>query len=229
LEGAGLLNKQNAAELGAALRTIKTHRGRVMHKLGVNSVAELVRLAQKVGIAPRLRRPGLISRGAVRHWWHTAAAVSEIRHNNDPCRKTGPELHQGAIAGSEKSCQDAHTKTNFHRVALSLALTGFAAMALTAEADKPAGMVWIPGGAFLMGSELPGSSVNEKPVLKVSVDGFWLDEHDVTNAEFHRKLSSQRPPRHAAGYRHGPHRISLRHVCGPAAAANCEDNQNQLA
>ena len=49
---AGLLNKQIAAELGAALRTIKTHRGRVMHKLGVQSVAELVRLAQKVGIAP---------------------------------------------------------------------------------------------------------------------------------------------------------------------------------
>jgi FixJ family two-component response regulator len=49
---AGLLNKQIAAELGAALRTIKTHRGRVMHKLDVQSVAELVRLAQKVGIAP---------------------------------------------------------------------------------------------------------------------------------------------------------------------------------
>lgn len=49
---AGLLNKQIAAELGAALRTIKTHRGRVMHKLRVDSVAELVRLAQKVGITP---------------------------------------------------------------------------------------------------------------------------------------------------------------------------------
>lgn len=49
---AGLLNKQIAGELGAALRTIKTHRGRVMHKLGVESVADLVRLAQKVGISP---------------------------------------------------------------------------------------------------------------------------------------------------------------------------------
>jgi FixJ family two-component response regulator len=47
---AGLLNKQIAVELGAALRTIKTHRGRVMHKLGVESVAALVRLAQEVGI-----------------------------------------------------------------------------------------------------------------------------------------------------------------------------------
>jgi FixJ family two-component response regulator len=54
---AGLLNKQIAAELGAALRTIKTHRGRVMHKLGVQSVADLVRLAQKAEISPDLPGP----------------------------------------------------------------------------------------------------------------------------------------------------------------------------
>jgi FixJ family two-component response regulator len=49
---AGSLNKQIAAELGAALRTTKTHRGRVMHKLGVESVADLVRLAEKAGVDP---------------------------------------------------------------------------------------------------------------------------------------------------------------------------------
>ena len=53
----GLLNKQIAFELGAALRTIKTHRGRVMHKLGVQSVADLVRLAQKVGVSPDMPGP----------------------------------------------------------------------------------------------------------------------------------------------------------------------------
>ena len=37
---------------GVALRTIKTHRARVMQKMGVISVAELVRLAQKAGVAP---------------------------------------------------------------------------------------------------------------------------------------------------------------------------------
>ena len=47
-------------------------------------------------------------------------------------------------------------------------------------------MVWIPGGEFSMGSELPGSRMNEKPVVKASVDGFWLDKHDVTNAEFRK-------------------------------------------
>jgi FixJ family two-component response regulator len=53
----GSLNKQIASELGAALRTIKTHRGRVMHKLGVQSVADLVRLAQKVGVSPDVTGP----------------------------------------------------------------------------------------------------------------------------------------------------------------------------
>jgi FixJ family two-component response regulator len=48
----GLLNKEIAAELGIALRTTKTHRARVMQKMGVVSVAELVRRAQKAAIAP---------------------------------------------------------------------------------------------------------------------------------------------------------------------------------
>ena len=49
---AGLLNKEIAAELGITLRTTKVHRSRVMQKMDVISVAELVRLAQKAGITP---------------------------------------------------------------------------------------------------------------------------------------------------------------------------------
>jgi FixJ family two-component response regulator len=45
---AGMLNKQIAGELGTAEKTVKVHRGRVMQKLGVTSVAELVRLVQRV-------------------------------------------------------------------------------------------------------------------------------------------------------------------------------------
>ncbi|GAA5129068.1 hypothetical protein GCM10023212_36490 [Luteolibacter yonseiensis] len=47
---AGLLNKQIAAELGIAEKTIKVHRGRVMRKAEVVSVAELVKLAITAGI-----------------------------------------------------------------------------------------------------------------------------------------------------------------------------------
>ncbi len=46
----GLLNKQIAAELGASEQTIKVHRRRVMEKMDVESVAELVQAAVKAGI-----------------------------------------------------------------------------------------------------------------------------------------------------------------------------------
>jgi FixJ family two-component response regulator len=48
----GMLNKQVGGELGVAEKTIKVHRGRLMQKLGVTSVAELVKLAQKAGVPP---------------------------------------------------------------------------------------------------------------------------------------------------------------------------------
>jgi FixJ family two-component response regulator len=46
----GLLNKQIAFELGTVEKTIKVHRARVMEKMQVDSLANLVRLAEKVGI-----------------------------------------------------------------------------------------------------------------------------------------------------------------------------------
>ena len=48
----GLLNKQIAAELHTAEKTIKVHRGRVMQKLRVTSVPDLVRISQRAGVAP---------------------------------------------------------------------------------------------------------------------------------------------------------------------------------
>jgi len=48
----GLLNKQIAAELDTAEKTIKVHRGRLMQKLGVTSVADLVRMSQRAGVSP---------------------------------------------------------------------------------------------------------------------------------------------------------------------------------
>src|SRR5438445_12229940 len=49
---AGLLNKQIAFTLGAAEKTVKIHRGRVMHKMQDESVADLVRITQRIGIEP---------------------------------------------------------------------------------------------------------------------------------------------------------------------------------
>ncbi len=52
----------------------------------------------------------------------------------------------------------------------------------------PKGMIWIPGGSFLQGA-VPHDEVamkHEKPQHKVSVDGFFMDITEVTNAQFSR-------------------------------------------
>ena len=46
----GLLNKQIAFQLGTVEKTVKVHRARVMEKMEVQSLAELVRIAERVGI-----------------------------------------------------------------------------------------------------------------------------------------------------------------------------------
>ena len=50
---AGLLNKQIAAELGASETTVKIHRHRVMEKMRAGSLADLVRIADRIGIPTR--------------------------------------------------------------------------------------------------------------------------------------------------------------------------------
>jgi len=46
----GQLNKETAAEMGTVEKTVKVHRARVMEKLEVSSLADLVRLAERAGI-----------------------------------------------------------------------------------------------------------------------------------------------------------------------------------
>jgi FixJ family two-component response regulator len=47
----GLLNKQIAAQLGASEKTIKVHRGQVMYKMKAESLAHLIRIGEKLGLA----------------------------------------------------------------------------------------------------------------------------------------------------------------------------------
>jgi FixJ family two-component response regulator len=47
----GLLNKQIAAELGTTEATIKMHRGKMMHKIGAESLADLIKMAERLGVA----------------------------------------------------------------------------------------------------------------------------------------------------------------------------------
>src|SRR4051794_17231262 len=56
----------------------------------------------------------------------------------------------------------------------------------------PSGMVWIPGGEFSMGSEDPRESFcggpdamqDARPIHRVYVDAFWMDQTEVTNEQF---------------------------------------------
>jgi FixJ family two-component response regulator len=48
---AGLMNKQVAAEIGIAEITVKIHRGHIMRKMGAKSLADLVRMADALGVA----------------------------------------------------------------------------------------------------------------------------------------------------------------------------------
>jgi formylglycine-generating enzyme len=66
-------------------------------------------------------------------------------------------------------------------------------------ANVTAGMAWVPGGSFLMGSDR--FYPEERPVHSVEVDGFWMDRHPVTVAQFQQFVRAtgyvtvaERPP-----------------------------------
>jgi formylglycine-generating enzyme len=59
-----------------------------------------------------------------------------------------------------------------------------------AENNSPPEMVWIPAGIFTMGTDDSNSFANERPAHRVKVNGFWMDEHDVTNDEFRKFIEA---------------------------------------
>ena len=65
-----------------------------------------------------------------------------------------------------------------------IALNANAGGAMREAPPAPPGMVWVPGGTFLMGSDR--HYPEEAPAHRVRVDGFWIDRTPVTNREFRR-------------------------------------------
>ncbi|MDB6095601.1 MAG: formylglycine-rating enzyme family protein [Verrucomicrobia bacterium] len=68
----------------------------------------------------------------------------------------------------------------------AILLGGLQLSASSAAGNSPGPkiMAWIPGGRFTMGTDDPASFVNEGPAHSVTVSGFWMDVHPVTNEEF---------------------------------------------
>jgi formylglycine-generating enzyme len=60
----------------------------------------------------------------------------------------------------------------------------------TTRPDAPPEMSWIPVGDFVMGTDDPQSMPNERPSHRVQVAAFWMDAHDVTNAQFRRFVNA---------------------------------------
>ena len=65
----------------------------------------------------------------------------------------------------------------------------------------PSGMRWAPPGEFTMGTDSNEAWPDERPAHRVRVEGFWIDEAEVTNAEFQRfvaatgyRTTAERPP-----------------------------------
>src|SRR5688572_2959604 len=107
----------------------------------------------------------------------------------------GPRSHSAARARSQQSKLLNRTR-NVSLAALAAAVVLIAGAsawqiatppaAATAPANGPDGMVWVPGGSFLMGSDHELAQENERPAHRVKVDGFWMDRHHVSNAEFRK-------------------------------------------
>jgi sulfatase modifying factor 1 len=77
----------------------------------------------------------------------------------------GPNAGPAAAARSERLC------------------AGYSGLpAFDAGSSGREGMAWIPGGRFLMGSDT--AYPEEGPRRAATVDGFWMDRHEVTNAQF---------------------------------------------
>jgi formylglycine-generating enzyme required for sulfatase activity len=68
----------------------------------------------------------------------------------------------------------------------------------TPPGNAPAGMAWIPGGEFSMGANDPPdmdevgmkATLDARPIHRVYVDGFFMDQTDVTNAQFAKFVSA---------------------------------------
>ena len=71
-----------------------------------------------------------------------------------------------------------------HRAHFIRASATLTCMLLHACGQTEPGMVWIDGGTFRMGASAADVPLTERPQVEVTVDGYWIDTHEVTNEQF---------------------------------------------
>ena len=74
-------------------------------------------------------------------------------------------------------------------VATAKAVPGQGDVIVEPPKAAPAHMQWVPGGTFRMGNA-KGPHADEQHEHKVTLDGFWMDETEVTNAQFAKFVSA---------------------------------------
>ncbi len=126
------------------------------------------------------------------------------KRRRDRGRSTTPEVDPKADSSSQSGSKQVIVLAALAVVAFA-ATYGFVKLRQsdsgpTAAADvtmdtappgpAPAGMAWIPRGEFTMGTDSEQAWPDEKPAHRVRVDGFWMDQTDVTNAEFARFVAA---------------------------------------
>jgi len=100
-------------------------------------------------------------------------------------KKAGPTVAIAQVPDAKKKvCCESNIPSRFKppglsSVKLSLPDTGNAH-------TSHAGMVWVPAGNFGMGADNQQAEPDEYPKHNVSVDGFWIDKTEVTNADFEK-------------------------------------------
>ena len=95
----------------------------------------------------------------------------------------------GAEAGSGSAAGAGATDASSAEPDRAGPLEGDASSRSSDERSSRAGLidaeeVWIPGGAFSMGSDDPLARPDEQPVHRVRVSGFWIDRTEVTNRQY---------------------------------------------
>ena len=111
-----------------------------------------------------------------------------------PHPKKQKRLNRAAVAAAPRSQPGSGTASRKKSLLAGLALlllggAAFGATFLIVRATRPRppatdGMVWIPGGEFTMGTDGELGWADEKPAHRVRVGGFWMDQTEVTNAQF---------------------------------------------
>jgi sulfatase modifying factor 1 len=80
-------------------------------------------------------------------------------------------------------CDSGMSRHSLHAAVLKSVAYPLASAKSGRSQNAPAGMVWIPGGRFWMGTD---HLEDAQPVHQVEVQGFWMDRTDVTNEQFDR-------------------------------------------